>query len=118
MVISVPWPKPLGWAKEESEQEKTQDSGWRDVVQSITCRGANNCDKHGLVKNYYFLMRDFIFYSSLPGVPIIVEGTVYKIIQLLDISSKLATNNFTYDIVRYVYFSDCNLITVQPEFGQ
>ena len=33
----------------------------REVVQSIKCRGANNCCTHGFVKNNYFLMRDFIF---------------------------------------------------------
>ena len=28
-------------------------------------RGANNCDTHGFVKNYNFLMRDSFFFTSL-----------------------------------------------------
>ena len=33
----------------------------REVVQSIECRGANNCGTHCFGKNNYFLMRDLIF---------------------------------------------------------
>ena len=33
----------------------------REVLQSIKCRGANNCGAHSFVKNNYFLMRDDIF---------------------------------------------------------
>ena len=33
----------------------------REVVQSIKCRGANNCGIHGFVKNACFFMKDFIF---------------------------------------------------------
>ena len=49
----------------------------REIIQSIKCKGANNCGTRG------FLMRVFrviFFYNpvySLPGVPIIVEGVVY-----------------------------------------
>ena len=38
----------------------------REVVQSIKCRGANNCGTHGFVYKP--------IHSSLPGAPIIVEA--------------------------------------------
>ena len=28
IAISVPWPKPVGWAEEESAQERSTDPGW------------------------------------------------------------------------------------------
>ena len=33
----------------------------REVVQSIKCRGANNCGTCGFITNNYFLMRFYFF---------------------------------------------------------
>ena len=39
--------------------EKTLFYCQKEVVQIMKCRGANNCGKHGFIKNNYF-MRDFL----------------------------------------------------------
>ena len=32
MAISIPWPKPVDWAEEESAQERTYDSGLSEEI--------------------------------------------------------------------------------------